>query len=94
MKSSYPIISQRSYERRSGWVLVGNLASTDPVSDAVKDGHSQRRMQANALEEVEMSHRGGQSGKEEPVKMSGMCPTCLIITLIIIFITVNSNSCP
>lgn len=51
-------------------------------------------MQENALKEVEMSHRGGQSGKEEPVKMSEMCPTYLIITLIIIFITVNSNSCP
>lgn len=50
-------------------------------------------MQENALKEVEMSHRGGQSGKEEPVKMSEMCPTYLIITLII-FITVNSNSCP
>ena len=79
---------------RSGWVLVGNLASTDPVSDAVKDGHSQRIMQENALKEEEMSHREGQSGKEEPVKMSEMCPTYLIITLNIIFITVNSSSCP
>lgn len=79
--------------RRSSWVLVGKLASTNSVSNTVKDGHSQRIMKENALKEVEMSHHGGENGKKEPVKMLEMCTTYLI-TIIIILITVNSSSCP
>lgn len=40
-----------------------------------------------------MSYHGGESGKEEPVKMLEMCPTYLIIIIIIVIITVNSSSC-
>lgn len=56
-------------------VLVRNLGITDPISDTVKDVHSQRIMQENALEERKMSHHGGETGKKERVRRFEMGPT-------------------
>lgn len=77
-KSSYPTILYKSNLRVSGWVLVGNLASTDPVSNTIntKDEHSQKMNQKNALKEAEnVPPWKRKGGEKDYVRMLEMCPT-------------------